>query len=129
MGQQKKRWYNIFGAALGYNHGDKIKLVGYFNYNKQEYDNKDVDWSQNFDEDEYGLGLEKRLSQKTWGFVRYFHGNRDYNTASPSGLVNESNDADYSTDRLYLGLTWDTTSRITGTSNSGFFMPTIVSSP
>ena len=120
LGQQKDRWHNIFGVSLGYDHGDKIKLVGYFNYNKQEYDNTDNDWDQNFEEPWYGVGLEKRLSQKTWGFARYFHGERDYNTDSPDGSVNESTDADYSSDWLEFGLTWDATSRITGELNFGY---------
>jgi hypothetical protein len=105
LGEQKERWYNLLGTGLGYNFGDKLKVIGYYNLNKQEYENTDVDWSQNFDEDEYGAGVEKRIGAKTWGFVRFLHGSRDYNTESPDGSVNESNDADYSTDRIFLGLT------------------------
>ena len=36
LGQDKDRWYNLFGAGLGYNHDDRLKIVGYFNCNKQE---------------------------------------------------------------------------------------------
>jgi hypothetical protein len=120
LGEQKNRWYNLLGLGLGYNHDDRLKFIGYLNYNVQEYDDKQVDWSQNFDDLYYGVGLEKRIAQKTWGFVRYFHGSRDYNTASPDGSVNETNDADYIFDRVAAGLTWDLTSRITGELNFGY---------
>jgi hypothetical protein len=129
LGEQKDRWYNLFGAGLGYNHDERYKIVGYFNYNKQEYDDKDVDYSQNFDETKVGVGLEKRVAQKTWGFARYYHGERDYNTKSPipseddennENVSNSSNDADYSNDSLFLGLTWDATSRITGEFSFGY---------
>ena len=120
LGQQKERWYSQFGVGLGYNYDDRFKLIGYFNYNRQEYDDTAVDWDQDYDEPWYGVGLEKRLSQKTWGFVRYFHGERDYNTPSPDMSVNETTDADYSVDWVELGLTWDATSRITGEINFGY---------
>ena len=106
--------------GFGYDYGDRFKIVGYLNHNKQEYDDTENDWSQNFEEPWYGVGLEKRLSQKTWGFVRYFHSERDYNTPSPDNTVNETTDADYSTDWLETGLTWDATSRITGELNFGY---------
>jgi len=120
LGQQKKRWYNLLALGVGYNHADRTKLIGYAEYNVQEYQDKQVDWSQNFDEISFGLGLEKRLARKTWGFIRYLHGKRDYNTASPENTVNESNDADYIFDRVAAGLTWDLTSRITGELNFGY---------
>ncbi|MDX1775918.1 MAG: outer membrane beta-barrel protein [Desulfobulbales bacterium] len=120
LGEQKDRWNNLFAVGLGFNFGDKFRVAAYYNNNKQEYDNEDVDWNQNFDEDEYGVGVEKRISSKTWGFARFLHGSRDYNTDSPDGTVTESNDADYSTDRLFLGLTWDASSRITGELNLGY---------
>jgi hypothetical protein len=120
LGEQKDRWYNLFGASLGYNHDDRLKLTGYFNYNKQEYDDKEDDYSQNFDDTEFGVGLEKRIAQKTWGLARYYHGERDYNTRSPDSTENSSNDADYSYDQVYLGLTWDATSRITGEMSFGY---------
>jgi hypothetical protein len=120
LGQQKKRWYNLLGLGLGYNHADATKVVGYANYNVQEYKDTEADWSQNFDEISYGAGFEKRVAQKTWSFVRYFHGERDYSTASPDGTVNESNDADFIFDRVAAGLTWDLTSRVTGELNFGY---------
>jgi hypothetical protein len=52
--------------------------------------------------------------------VRYFHGERDYNTQSPDTLVNETTDADYTADWVEAGLTWDATSRITGELNFGY---------
>jgi len=120
LGRQEKRWYNLLGLGLGYNHADRTKLVGYANYDVQEYKDKKVDWSQNFDETSFGVGFEKRVAPKTWGFVRYLHGERDYNTASPDRTVNESNDADYIFDRIAAGLTWDLTSRVTGELNFGY---------
>jgi hypothetical protein len=120
LGQQKDRWYNLFGVGLGYNHDDRLKIVGYFNFNKQEYDDKDVDYSQNFDETRYGVGLEKRIAQKTWGFARYYYGERAYKNDSPDETENSSNDADYSNDQVFLGLTWDAMSMITGELSFGY---------
>ena len=120
LGQQKDRWYNLLGVSLGYRHADKLKILGYFNYNKQEYDNKEVDYSQNFDESQYGIGVEKRLTGRSWGFVRYYYVSRDFTTASPDSTENKTNNADYTSDRVNLGLTWDATSRITGELNVGY---------
>jgi hypothetical protein len=120
LGQKTSRWHNQFGLGLGYDYGDKFKIVGYFNHNKQAYDNITTDWGQNYDEPWYGVGIERRIGPKTWGFVRYFHGERDYNTQSPDTLVNETTDADYTADWVEAGLTWDATSRITGELNFGY---------
>jgi len=71
LGRQKKRWYNLLGLGIGFNHADAAKVVGYANYNVQKYKDKDDDWSQNFDETSFGIGLEKRVAPKTWvGRVR-----------------------------------------------------------
>jgi hypothetical protein len=120
LGEQKDRWYNLFALGLGYDHDDRLKVIGYINYNKQEYDDKDDDYSQNFDDIEAGVGLQKRIAQKIWGLARYYHGERDYNSKSPDGTENKTNDADYSYDQVHLGLTWDATSRMTGEVSFGY---------
>ena len=137
VGIQKERMYNLLSVGLGYNYSDVLKILGYFDYTIQEYEDDEIDYSQDFDEISYGVGIEKRFSYKTWGFFRYFRLVKDYTTASPDpaqnessdadsatgspdAAQNESNDADYTSDFIELGVTWDATSRVTGELGFGY---------
>ena len=119
-----ERWLDNLMTRIGYDFGNKLRLFGYFNYYKQDYD--DIrDYTQNYDNQEFGVGAEVKLLPKTWGFIRYHIGEQDYDT--PPAFVNgtltnatESNDADYDWQRVNTGLTWDSGAKFSGELNFGY---------
>lgn len=116
---QTERWSNDLKSKIGYEFSDKLRLMGYYNLYKQDYD-EDVDYTQDYEFHEVGAGVQVRVSPKTWGFVRYHYGERDYYT-HPAGLgVTESNDSDFDWQRANAGLTWDTTAKLRGEVNFGY---------
>lgn len=123
-GEQKKRWSNTLNGKIGFDLRNRIKLSGTFYRSKQDYDDNLLDWSQDYKNEEYGLGIQFRIMPKTWFFSRYYIGETDYTTSSPAGYagapVNESNDADFSWKRLNAGFTTDPTSKIRGELNFGY---------
>jgi hypothetical protein len=60
------------------------------------------------------------LLQKTWGFVGYHYGGRDYFTHPPGSGVTESNDADFDYQRINVGVTWDPGAKLSGELNFGY---------
>ncbi|MFC1823326.1 outer membrane beta-barrel protein [Thermodesulfobacteriota bacterium] len=116
---QVKRWSDTLGSKLGYDFGNKLKVLGFFNFYKQEYAAVG-DFSQNYDDNELGAGAELRVSPKTWGFLRYHYGERDFNTHPAGTRSNETNDADSSWDRVNVGLNWDPTAKVGGELNFGY---------
>ena len=119
-----ERWFNNLMTKIGYDFGNKLRLFGYFNYYKQDYDAL-LDYTQNYDNQEFGVGAEVKLLPKTWGFIRYHIGEQDYDT--PPALVNgiptnatESNDADYDWQRVNTGLTWDSGAKFSGELDFGY---------
>lgn len=123
-GEQKKRWSNTLNGKIGFDLHNRIKLSGTLYSSKQNYDDDLLDWSQDYKNEEYGLSIQLRIMPKTWFFSRYYIGEYDYTTSSPSGYagapVNESNDADFSWKRLNAGFTTDPTSKIRGELNFGY---------
>jgi len=119
LGQTKKRWTDDLKTHLGYGVGDGMKMIGYFNYFKQDYDD-DIDFSQDHKDFEFGAGYEYRFLPKTWGFIRYHYGEIDY-FSHPSGSGStEANDADRDWHRINVGLTWDARAKLTGELNFGY---------
>lgn len=123
-GERKKRWTNNFDGKIGYDFRNRLKIFGFISYYKQDYDNDLIDWSQDYESKEYGVGWRLRIMPKTWAFARYFYGETDYTTPSPAGFsgapVNDSNDADFSWNRFNVGLTTDPTSKLRGELNFGY---------
>jgi hypothetical protein len=116
---QTKRWSDAFKGKIGYLFSERFKVLGYYNYYKQNYD-EDVDYTQDYDDNEFGLGFEMRVMPKTWGFLRYHHGERDYFTHPAGTGSNESNDSDYDWDRVNLGLSWEPKAKLSGELNFGY---------
>ena len=50
------------------------------------------DFTQDYDSNEFGLGAAVKVMPLTWAFIRYYYGERDYNSYAFG--VTESNDAD-----------------------------------
>ena len=118
-GIKTKRQLNDLKTEAGYRFGNRSAILGYYNYYKQDYD-LERDFTQNYDVNEIGVGFQRRLLQKTWGFVRYHFGERDYYTHPQGSGVTESNDADFSYHRVNLGLTWDPGAKLSGELNFGY---------
>ena len=117
--EQVKRWLNRLNAKLGYTKlGDKFGVIGYYNYYIQDYENKVRDFSQDYNEHEIGAGGEMAVMTKTFAFLRYHYGTRDYTTEAT--LVNDSNDSDYTWHRVNGGLGWDSGAKWSGELNLGY---------
>lgn len=117
LGQQTKRWNDLLQTKLGYRFSDRFKMLGYYNYYKQDYD-LERDFTQDFDSNEFGLGAHVKVMPLTWAFIRYYYGERDYNSYAFG--VNESNDADYDWHRVNVGLAWDPEGKLKGELNFGY---------
>lgn len=120
IGLKTERWSNDLKGKIGYDFSDKFKLFGYYNFYKQDYADDDKDYTQDYKSNEFGLGAQMRVMPKTWGFVRYHLGGRDYFTHPAEKDVDESKDSDFDWQRVNAGLTWDTGVKLTGELNFGY---------
>jgi hypothetical protein len=116
---QTKRWYDEFKAALGYDFSNRLKVLGHYNYFKQEYDLEE-DADQNYVANELGASLQIRALPKTWGLIRWHYGEQDYFSHPPGTGTTEKNDADYFWHRINTGLTWDIGAKLAGELNFGY---------
>lgn len=119
LGVKTERWNNDLKTAIGYQFYDRFKVMGYYNFYKQDYE-KQEDYAQDYDDNEFGVGAQMRFLPKTWGFIRYHYGERDYFTNKPAENVTEATDSDFDWSRLNLGLTWDAGAKLTGELNFGY---------
>lgn len=117
VGRVTKRWTDDLKGKAGYNFGKVFKVLFYYNFYKQEYKDK-ADYAQNYTNNEFGLGLETKIFSKTWGFVRYHYGTRDYNTFY-EGLTKDYN-SNFNYHRASAGLTWDPSAKLNGEINFGY---------
>ncbi|HBF42137.1 MAG TPA: hypothetical protein DDW42_00620 [Desulfobacteraceae bacterium] len=114
-----KRWYNDMAGKVGYEFSRRFRVLAFYNFFKQDY-KEEVDFTQDYRVNEVGMGVEVRLLPKTWGFVRYHFGERDYYTHPPGTGVTESNDSDFDSQRVNLGINWDTRAKLSGEVNFGY---------
>lgn len=105
---------------LGFATPELLKFLVYYNFYNQDYDNDILDYSQDYEDNEFGCGLRVRAASKTWAFVRWFRGFRDYYTHLVPGPVTEANDADYEWQRVNFGLLWESGGRLSGELNVGY---------
>jgi len=117
VGRVTKRWNDELKSKAGYNFGKVFKVLLYYNFFKQDYNNT-LDYAQNYNSNEFGLGLETKIMPKTWGFIRYHYGQRDYNTFY-GGLTSDYN-SDNNWHRVNAGLTWDAAAKLSGELNFGY---------
>lgn len=115
-----ERWNNDLKTKLGYNFGNRFKILAYYNFYKQDYDNDIEDYTQDYDVNEFGVGFQMRLLPKTWGFLRYYSGKRDYFTYPAGTGVTDANDSDFDWNRVNAGLAWDTGAKLSGELNLGY---------
>ena len=112
-----ERWNNDLKTNIGYMFGERFKVFAMYNYYKQDYDLED-DFTQDYDYSEFGIGFQMRVLPKTWGFVRYHFGKKDYFTHRLG--VTDQNDADFDSQRVNVGLTWDVGANVSGELNFGY---------
>lgn len=119
LGIQTKRWNDTLTTKLGFMFSDRFRVLTYFNYYKQDYDALQ-DFTQDWEDQEFGAGFEMRVLPRTWAFVRYFTGERDFYTHPEGFGVDDSNDADYDWQRVSVGLAWDPEGKLRGELNLGY---------
>ena len=120
LGEPKtERWYNDLKGKIGYEFTNRFRVLGYYNFYKQEYD-LERDKTQDYKKNEVGVGVEMKVLPKTWAFIRYHRGERDYYSYPAGSGLTETNDADFDLDRVNIGLSWDTGSKIGGELNFGY---------
>ena len=116
---QTRRWSNNLVSKLGYEFHYRLRIIGYLNYFEKDYSNIE-DYTQDYKSEEFGVGIESRFLPRTWGFVRYYQGERDYFSFPDDGTVTESNDSDFSWRKLNVGLSWDPKAKMQGEFNVGY---------
>jgi len=119
LGTQTKRWNDLLQTKLGYRFSDRFKLLGYYNYYKQDY-KEEVDFTQDYDSNELGMGAQIKVLPLTWAFIRYYYGERTYNNHPLGSGVTENNDASFNWNRVSAGLTWDPEGKLKGELNFGY---------
>lgn len=119
IGLKTERWNNDLMAKVGYDFGNRSQAFAYYNYYKQDYELA-RDYTQDYDENEFGVGFQMRLLPKTWGFARFHTGERDYFTHPVGTGVTDANDSDFTWRRVNAGLTWDAGAKLSGELNLGY---------
>ncbi len=124
LGYVKQRWNNNLKFKGGWDFFDRFKLIGYYNFYKQRYKDE-RDYTQNWTNNEFGLGFQMRVLPKTWGFVRYHFGiqNFDSHPVEVKGVptnITSSNDASNKWNRVNIGLAWDSGAKLGGELNFGY---------
>ncbi len=122
IGRVSKRWTNDLKTKLGYTLMSNFRTILYYNNSKQKY-NDIADYSQDYTENEYSIGLETRFLPKTWGFIRYHYGERKYDTLGATQTTDDYNyNSDYKWNRVSAGVTWDPGAKLSGEFNVGYQM-------
>jgi hypothetical protein len=119
LGVQTSRWYDDLNTNIGYNFGNRFKAFLYYDYYKQDYD-EETDFTQDWNVNQFGAGFEMRIASKTWGFIRYHYGYRDYFSHPAGSGVTDQNDGDFDFSRVSAGLTWDSGAKLAGELNFGY---------
>ncbi len=115
LGYNQKRWNNDLNAKVGWDFFNRFKVVGFYNFYKQEYD-FDSNATQNWTDNVFGLEFAMRVLPKTWAFVRYHYGTQSYDDDQISSV----NDASNKRNRVSGGLAWDGGGKLGGELNFGW---------
>lgn len=123
VGVQTERWNNLFKLNTGYKFADRFRVeLNYRNF-MQEYDNKKDEW-QNKQDNEPGVAVFYKFMPKTSALFEYRYQMREYTDADDSikAGYNDDTSQDFDYHKLFLGLHWDTTAKITGDLKFGYGM-------
>jgi len=119
LGLKTERTHKDLNISVGYDFTTRFKIAMLYSLYTQDYDLA-RDYSQDYDADEWGIKVQRRLLPKTWGVFRYTYGGRDYVTHPSGTTVAESNDSDFDWHAIYAGLTWDIGAKLNGEVNLGY---------
>ena len=118
IGRVVKRWVNDLRTKAGFAVMSNFRALLYYNNYKQQY--KDIaDYTQDYTDNEVGIGAETRFLPKTWGFLRYHYGQREYNTLGPL-QTSDAHNSDFEWNKVSAGLTWDPGAKLSGELNVGY---------
>jgi len=114
-----KRWHNDLKGKIGYKFTNRFETLAYYNFYKQSYE-LEVDKTQDYKKNEYGVGVQMKVLPKTWVFIRYHNGVQDYYSHPAGSGVTDTNDASFKFNRVNVGLAWDTRAKLNGELNFGY---------
>jgi hypothetical protein len=117
VGRITKRTTDDLKSKAGYNFSKVFKVLLFYNFYKQDY-NDIADFTQNYTNNEFGLGLESRILSRTWAFVRYHYGQTTYNDFYFGLTPDYNSDSKYH--RVNAGFKWDPSAKINGELNFGY---------
>ncbi len=117
LGIATKRAEFDLQSRIGWEFANRFRLMLLGDAFRSEYD-ATVDFTQNWDEWTAGAGAEVRVAKKSWLFLRYGYGERQY-TDKLFG-VTAANIADYDYQRLTTGVGWDLGSKFNGEAWFGY---------
>jgi hypothetical protein len=127
LGRVTKRWENDLKTKLGVAWGNNtFRTLLLYNLYKQEY-KSDYDFSQNYMNSEYGISAEARFLPRTWGFIRYLYGVREYDSFTGAvvdgqflaGVADDRN-ANFKYNQVNVGLSWDPGAKLSGELSVGY---------
>jgi len=124
LGFNMQRWNNDFNFKTGWDFFNRFKGIFYYNFYKQRYKDE-RNFTQNWTNNEFGLGFQMRVLPKTWGFLRYHYGMQNFNS-HPTEVrgqpvnITSSNDASNKWNRVNVGLEWDSGAKVGGELNVGY---------
>ena len=124
LGYNQQRWTNRTNVKAGWGFSDRFRVLGYYNWYKQKYKDE-RNFTQNWADNEGGVGFEMKVMPKTWAFVRYHYGVQDFDDQPEYVLgvvnpVNTNNDASNKWSRASIGLAWDGWNKLGGELNFGY---------
>lgn len=117
LGLTKERWKNDLKAKVGWDFFNRFKVIGYYNFYKQKYKD-DQDYTQNWTNNEFGIGFEMRVLPKTWAFLRYHYQTQNFDT-NLRGTTDQNN-ASNKINSINGGLAWDGGGKLGGELNFGW---------
>ncbi|MBN2438220.1 MAG: outer membrane beta-barrel protein [Deltaproteobacteria bacterium] len=118
IGRVTKRWSNDLKTRAGFTMMGNFRALLFYNNYKQQYDDI-ADYTQDYTDNEVGIGAEARFLPKTWGFLRYHRGERKYNTLGPM-QSSDANNSDFIWNKATAGLSWDPGAKLSGELNVGY---------
>jgi len=117
LGITKQRWNNDLNTKIGWDFLNRFRVIGYYDFYKQRYDD-DIDYSQNWTTNRFGVGVQMRVLPKTWAFLRYHYQKQNFDT-NLFGTTDRNN-ADNKQNMVTGGLAWDSGGKLDGEVNFGW---------
>jgi hypothetical protein len=117
LGFTRKRWNNDLNATIGWDFFNRFKVMGYYDLYKQKYAD-DIDYTQNWTTNKFGIGFQMRVLPKTWAFLRYYYQQQNFDT-DLFGTTSQNN-ASNKQNSISGGLRWDTGAKLGGELNFGW---------